>query len=115
MTFVPFSSELAVAASATRLVSRVSQKCHFGVLVTLTGTVTDFDREGLFGLIRTDDGCLLPFNLRETPPALRRRFEVGTRVKFTRHTSEPTTRAIEVVPIDTPSGNTPPSATAREL
>jgi cold shock CspA family protein len=83
--------------------------------VTLTGTVSDFDSEGLFGLIITDDGCLLPFNLRETPAALQRRLEVGTRVKFTRHTSEPTTRAIEVVPIDTPNDHTPPSATAREL
>jgi hypothetical protein len=36
------------------------------VIVTLTGTVSDFDKDGLFGLLVADDGSLLPFNLRET-------------------------------------------------
>jgi hypothetical protein len=46
--------------------------------MTLNGTISDFDPAGLFGLIITDDGHLLPFNLRETPPALRSRFEISS-------------------------------------
>ena len=69
--------------------------------MTLTGTITDFDNAGLFGLILADDGFFLPFNLRETPAALRGRFEVGTRVRFGTGPSGPTMRAIELAPIDT--------------
>jgi cold shock CspA family protein len=68
--------------------------------MTFTGTVSDFDRAGLFGLIIADDGGLLLFNLRETPPELRSRVEIGSRVRFTWHASEPTARAVEVAPID---------------
>jgi hypothetical protein len=59
----------------------------FGAIVTLTGTVSDFDKDGLFGLVIADDGCVLPFKLRETPPALRGRFETGTHVKPLRATA----------------------------
>jgi hypothetical protein len=68
--------------------------------MTSTGTVSDFDRAGLFGLIVADDGGVLLFNLRETPPALRSRFEIGRRVRFTKHEAEPAARAVEVAPID---------------
>jgi hypothetical protein len=68
--------------------------------MTFTGTISDFDRGGLFGLIVADDGCLLLFNLRETPPAVRRRFEIGTRVRFSKHASEPTARAVELAALD---------------
>jgi hypothetical protein len=71
-----------------------------GAIMTSTGTVSDFDRAGMFGLIIADDGRLLPFNLRGTPPALRSRFEIGTRVRFTKDAKEPTARAVEVAPIE---------------
>jgi hypothetical protein len=69
--------------------------------IMLTGTITDFDNAGMFGLIFADEGFFFPFNLRETPPPLRERFEVGTRVKFGTRRSGPTIRAIELVPIGT--------------
>jgi len=71
-----------------------------GVSMALTGTITDFDNAGLFGLILADEGVFFPFNLRETAPALRKQFEVGTRVHFSTRASGPTIRAIELVPID---------------
>jgi len=73
---------------------------HIGAILTSTGTVSDFDRAGLFGLIIADDGGVLLFNLRETPLALRSRFEIGRRVRFTKHESEPAARAVAVAPID---------------
>ncbi len=72
--------------------------------MTFTGTVSDFDKTGLFGLIIADAGCLLPFNLRETSPALRSRFKVGTRVRFKKQVAEPTARAVEVAPIEASNG-----------
>ncbi len=68
--------------------------------MALTGTVSDFDKAGQFGLIAADDGRLLLFNVRETPAALRNRFEIGTRVRINKHTEEPIARAVEVAPID---------------
>jgi hypothetical protein len=68
--------------------------------MALTGTISDFDRAGLFGLITADDGRVLLFNLRGTAPALRGRFGVGTRVRINRHALEPIARALEVTPID---------------
>ncbi len=64
-----------------------------------TGTVSDFDSTGGFGLIVADDGELLPFSVAAAPPALRRRFGVGTRVAFQMRCSQPSARAVEVVPI----------------
>jgi cold shock CspA family protein len=69
------------------------------MIMTCTGTVSDFDRAGLFGLIIADDGGFLLFNLRETPPEMRSRFETGTRVRFARQASEPAERAVELAPI----------------
>jgi hypothetical protein len=80
--------------------------------MTCTGTVSDFDKAGLFGLIMADDGGFLLFNLRETSPALRSRFDIGTRVRFTKQASEPTARAIELAPIDALNEGGPSSATA---
>lgn len=68
--------------------------------MALTGTVSDFDKAGLFGLIAADDGRLLLFNVRGTPAALRNRVEIGTRVRINKHTAEPIARAMEVAPID---------------
>ncbi len=73
--------------------------------MTFTGTVSDFDKEGLFGLIMADDGCVLLFNLRDTPPELRDRFEIGTPVKFIKQASSPTARAVALVPIVAGDGN----------
>lgn len=47
-----------------------------------TGTVSDFDLDGLFGVIDADDGGLLLFNLSAAPAGLRERFHVGVRVTF---------------------------------
>jgi hypothetical protein len=71
-----------------------------GVIMTFTGTVSDFDRAGLFGLVIADDGALLPFNLREMPAALRARFLIGARVRFTRQAADPTARAVELAPLE---------------
>ncbi len=68
--------------------------------MTLSGTITDFDEAGLFGLILADEGFFFPFNLRETPPALRVKFSIGTRVNFITCASGATMRATELVPIE---------------
>ena len=78
--------------------------------MTYTGTVSDFDRAGLFGLIVVDDGGFVPFNLRETPCALRDRFQVGTRVRFRKQASEPTERAVELALIEPSGEGAAPSA-----
>jgi len=80
--------------------------------VTLTGTVSDFDKDGLFGLIIADDGSLLLFNLQGTPPALQDRVEIGARVKFIKQASRPSARAVVVIPLDAADGNGSLSATA---
>jgi hypothetical protein len=64
-----------------------------------TGTIRDLDSEGLFELISADDGRVLPFNLRSTPPLLRALFDIGTRVEFIEQESGPVTRAVSLVPI----------------
>ncbi len=68
--------------------------------MTLSGTITDFDEAGLFGLILADEGFFFPFNLRETPPALRGKLAVGTRVSFITCSSGATMRATDLVPIE---------------
>jgi hypothetical protein len=83
--------------------------------MTFTGTVSDFDKAGLFGLIDADEGGVLVFNLWDTPPALRNRFEIGKRVRFGKHASEPATRAVQVAPIDDWHDGPLPGATARKL
>ncbi len=83
--------------------------------MTFMGTVSDFDRAGLFGLIIADEGRVLLFNLRETPPALRSHVQIGSRVRFARHASEPTERAVEVDPIDEWNDGESSSATAPKV
>jgi hypothetical protein len=50
-------------------------------------------------VIDADDGRLLLFNLRGTPPPLHERFMVGTRVQFAERESDPAQRAISLVPL----------------
>jgi hypothetical protein len=69
-----------------------------------TGTVSDFDSDGLFGVISADDGRLLLFNLRGTPPPLHELFRIGTRVQFVERESNPASRAITLVPIGVEDG-----------
>lgn len=47
-----------------------------------TGTISDFDAHGQYGLIDADDGRLVPFNFREIAPPLRPAFGIGARVQF---------------------------------
>jgi hypothetical protein len=65
----------------------------------LTGTVSDFDNDGLFGVIDADDGRLLLFNLRGTPPPLHELFRIGTRVQFVERAAPPVPRAVSLVPL----------------
>ena len=65
----------------------------------LTGIISDFDTAGLFGLIESDDGRLMPFNLKEVDPQQRKGLVVGTRVGFHEWNSYPTFRAIDLEPI----------------
>jgi hypothetical protein len=51
-------------------------------------------------LVIADDGALLPFNLGETPAALRGSFLIGARVRFTKREAEPTARAVELAPLE---------------
>ncbi|HVW69096.1 MAG TPA: hypothetical protein VHB68_08970 [Steroidobacteraceae bacterium] len=48
----------------------------------LTGTISDLDPQGLFGVIDADDGRLVLFNLNSVEPCSREAFQVGTRVGF---------------------------------
>jgi cold shock CspA family protein len=66
----------------------------------LTGTVSDFDSDGLFGVINAEDGRLLLFNLRGIPPPLHELFRIGTRVQFVERESDLAPRAISLVPLD---------------
>ena len=63
-----------------------------------TGIVSDFDSDGLVGVIDADDGRLLLFNLRGTPPRLHERFRVGTRVQFVERESDSASLAVSLVP-----------------
>ena len=67
----------------------------------LTGTISDFDAEGLFGVIDSDDGRLLLFNLKQTDAASRAQFKIGTRVEFAEQRGEPAPRALAISPIVT--------------
>jgi cold shock CspA family protein len=65
----------------------------------LTGTISDFDTDGLFGLIAADDGRLMIFNLRGVTPPLRDQFRVGDRVEFVEQKGSPAPRAAALVPV----------------
>jgi hypothetical protein len=47
-----------------------------------TGTISDLDADGLYGLIDADDGRLVLFNLWGIDPPLRPAFGIGARVEF---------------------------------
>ena len=66
-----------------------------------TGTISDFDADGLFGVIDSDDGRLILFNLRATDAASRGQFKIGTRVEFTEQCEEVAPRALTISPIVT--------------
>jgi cold shock CspA family protein len=53
----------------------------------------------LFGVIDSDDGRLVLFNLRSIDVALRDRFKVGTRVEFAQQRGELAPRALAISPI----------------
>jgi cold shock CspA family protein len=59
-----------------------------------TGTISDFDEAGEFGVIDSDDGRMLLFNLKNVPPSEHQRFTVGTRVQFEAHENPLAPRAV---------------------
>ena len=67
----------------------------------LTGTISDFDADGLFGLIDADDGRLIFFNLRDVGLPARDLFKVGTRVEFAAQIEELAPRAWALKPAST--------------
>lgn len=68
----------------------------------LTGIISDFDTDGLFGLIAADDGRLLLFNLRGVSLPLRDQFKVGTRVEFVEEAGVSAPRAAALAPVGPP-------------
>jgi cold shock CspA family protein len=63
----------------------------------VTGTVSDLDTVGGFGLIIADDGGdVVLFSVQGIAAALRTHIEVGSRVRFSRQNSEPAARAVEI-------------------
>lgn len=67
-----------------------------------TGTITEFDDRGQFGLIDADDGHVVLFNLESVAPAARSCIGVGTRVKFSEEETSVAPRAVRLVPLDCP-------------
>jgi diguanylate cyclase (GGDEF)-like protein/PAS domain S-box-containing protein len=68
-----------------------------------TGTICDFDANDQYGLIDTDDGRLIPFNLRNVEPPLRDAFEIGARVKFVEQSGIPSPRALALTLVPPPT------------
>ena len=64
-----------------------------------TGTISDFDTDGLFGLIAADDGRLMIFNVRGVTPPISDQFRVGARVDFVEQKGGATPRAAALVPV----------------
>jgi hypothetical protein len=64
-----------------------------GEIIMLTGTISDLDTDGLFGLICSDDGRVMVFNLHGMQSPLRDQFTVGTRVEFVEQNGMPAQRA----------------------
>jgi hypothetical protein len=75
--------------------SRTEPPCH----ATCTGTVAELDASEQFGLIESDDGRFIPFNLKGVAPAMRRHFTVGRRVRFIEECDRVVARATALVPI----------------
>jgi hypothetical protein len=65
----------------------------------LTGTISDFDTVGQFGVIDADDGRMILFNLRGIGPVSREQFTVGARVNFVEKDDELAPRAAALVAI----------------
>jgi len=74
-----------------------------GVAQVHTGTISEFDPEGQFGLIDADDGHLVLFNLRSLDAARCDQFRIGTRVSFDESPAEPAPRALALAPIVRPT------------
>jgi cold shock CspA family protein len=68
-----------------------------------TGTISDFDEVGAFGVIDSDDGRMVLFNLEGIPASQHRCFRVGTRVQFMAHESTPAPRAVDLKIVKAPS------------
>jgi cold shock CspA family protein len=73
----------------------------------LTGTISDYDAHGLFGLIDADDGRLVLFNLQDVKPPARDQFHVGTRVEFVEQTGSLAPRASNLSATSTSRGDFP--------
>lgn len=65
----------------------------------LMGTISDFDPEGLFGVIDADDGHLVLFSLKSMKADARDQLRIGTRVTFDERRGEIAPRAVAVSPI----------------
>jgi hypothetical protein len=72
-----------------------------------TGTISDLDPNGHFGLIDADDGRLVLFNLWNVAPPLREPFHVGTRVEFVEETGCLAPRALALSLLPTPNRSRP--------
>ncbi len=70
-----------------------------------TGTISDFDPNGQYGLIDADDGGLVLFNLRGVEPLLRDAFGIGTRVKFVEQGAIPAPRAVALALLPSPAAS----------
>jgi len=64
------------------------------------GTITDFNVYGQLGVIESDDGGLVLFNLQGIPPAMRWRFGAGARVQFVEIDGPLAPRAVTLTPIE---------------
>jgi hypothetical protein len=76
--------------------SSADQTCH----ASCTGTVADFDDNDQLGLVESDDGRIMPFNLTNVAPATRGRFAVGRRVRFVERHDGLVARATALVLIE---------------
>jgi cold shock CspA family protein len=67
-----------------------------------TGTITDYDIDGQYGLIDADDGQFVLFNLRNVEPSLRGLFRVGRRVEFVEQKEAVAPRALALTLLSSP-------------
>lgn len=67
-----------------------------------TGTISDFDSDGQYGLIAADDGQMVLFNLWAIEQPLRDAFRIGARVEFASRTGAPAPRALGLTLVRAP-------------
>jgi cold shock CspA family protein len=67
-----------------------------------TGTISDYDIDGQYGLIDADDGQFVLFNLRNVEPSLRGLFRVGRRVEFVEQKETVAPRALALTLLSSP-------------